>query len=63
MRNYRIPAGAIIVLLIAITEETSQLFLSQRTFDLLDISADVAGVFTFLWAFNKLKIVNAVKLE
>lgn len=63
VNKFRIPVGAIVVLLIVIGEEGSQLFLSHRTFDLLDISADIAGVFIFLWAFNKLKTAKNAKLE
>jgi hypothetical protein len=56
--SYRLPIGAIIVLVIAIVEEVSQIFLSNRTFDMVDISADIAGIFIFLWVFNKFRPTN-----
>jgi len=52
VRNYRIPIGAIIVLVLAIAEEMTQLFLSTRTFDVLDILADMAGIYLFILLFN-----------
>ncbi len=55
---YRLPIGAIIVLLLAIAEEISQIFLSNRTFDMVDISADIAGIFIFIWLFNKFRTSN-----
>jgi VanZ family protein len=58
VNKFRIPIGAIIVLLIAIAEELTQLFLSQRTFDLLDISANIVGVFIFPWLFYKFKAIK-----
>jgi VanZ family protein len=58
VNNYRFPIGAIIVLLIAIIEEITQLFISNRTFDLTDIIADFAGVFIFIWVVNKLRTAN-----
>jgi VanZ family protein len=56
--NYRLPIGAIIILLIAIMEEVTQLFLSNRAFDMADISADIAGIFIFILVFNKFRLAN-----
>lgn len=36
--------GSLIVLLLAVAEETSQLFIPGRTFDLLDLAADALGI-------------------
>jgi VanZ family protein len=60
--SYRVPIGAILVLVIAIVEEVSQIFLSNRTFDMIDISADIAGIIAFIWVFNKLKWANKLKV-
>ena len=45
--SFQIPVGAIIILAIAIVEEVSQLYLLHRTFDFVDIFADIAGIITF----------------
>ena len=63
IKDYRIPLGAIIVLLLAIAEEVTQLFLSKRTFDMVDISADIAGIFIFMLVFNKFKTGNPSNQE
>jgi VanZ family protein len=60
--SYRVPIGAILVLVIAIVEEVSQIFLSNRTFDMIDISADITGIIVFIWVFNKLKWANKLKV-
>jgi hypothetical protein len=36
--------GSLIVFLLALAEETSQLFIPGRTFDLLDLAADALGI-------------------
>jgi VanZ family protein len=36
--------GNLVVLLLATAEETSQLFIPSRTFDLLDLAADALGI-------------------
>jgi VanZ family protein len=56
--SYRIPIGAIIVLVIAIVEEISQIFLSTRTFDMVDITADIIGVFIFTGLLSKFRSAN-----
>jgi hypothetical protein len=56
VNHYSLPVGAILVLLIAIGEEITQLFISNRTFELADICADIAGIVVFLYWFNKRKI-------
>ena len=42
--------GSIIVMTIVVAEEVSQLFFTSRTFELLDLTADLAGI----WAFGRL---------
>ncbi|NQZ22539.1 MAG: VanZ family protein [Colwellia sp.] len=59
--DYRLPIGAIIVFLLAIAEEMTQLFLSNRSFDMADISADIAGIFIFMLVFNKFRTAKACK--
>lgn len=44
--------GSMLVFGFAVLEEFSQIFLSNRSFDLLDISADLTGI----WLFSKLRI-------
>jgi VanZ family protein len=55
IKRLSIPLGAIVVLFVAILEEITQLFVSNRTFEIADISADIAGIFVFIYLFNKLK--------
>ena len=44
IKAIQFPLGAIIVFGIAITEELSQTFFIHRTFDLLDVVADILGI-------------------
>jgi VanZ family protein len=39
-----VPIGAVIVLVFALIEELSQLFFMHRTFDLIDVAADLIGI-------------------
>ena len=41
--------GSIVALTLITIEELSQHFIPYRTFDLLDLTADYAGVFVFSW--------------
>lgn len=50
----RVPIGSIIVFLIVLLEEISQLFLSKRTFSFLDLLADFIGIFAFGWLATRL---------
>ena len=43
----RVLAGSLIVLLVVVVEEFSQLFLRYRSFDAVDLVFDVAGIFLF----------------
>lgn len=47
--HYKIPIGSMIVMLIVVAEEVSQIFLQKRTFSFQDLFADVAGILTFAW--------------
>jgi len=51
IKERHIPSGAILVLVLAILEEATQLFLANRTFDMIDISADIVGIFVFTYLF------------
>ncbi|WDE05106.1 VanZ family protein [Thalassomonas viridans] len=53
VKGYPLPLGALVVLALALAEELSQLFLSNRTFDMADISADIAGIVIFTLLLNK----------
>ena len=44
INTIRLPLGAVIVSTIAITEELSQTLFINRTFDLLDVCADILGI-------------------
>ena len=46
--------GSVVVGTLATLEEFSQLSMSTRTFDLLDLTADFAGIFFFGWLANRL---------
>jgi len=45
--RFQAPLGAVIVLGFAVLEELSQLFFINRTFDLIDLSADLLGIVFF----------------
>lgn len=53
INDYRIYYGSLIILLFALVEETTQIFLPNRTFDMVDISADVAGIVIFQLLYFK----------
>ena len=63
VKGYQVPLGAIIVLSLAIIEEITQIFMINRTFDLVDVLADIAGVCCFIFILNKYRAtrVNSVK--
>lgn len=51
-----IPVGPVLVFLIVLAEEISQIFIATRTFSLIDLAADLLGIITFAWLglrFNK----------
>lgn len=55
--NHPILLGSVIVACLVTLEEGSQLFLTYRSFDLLDLSADFLGIYVFgqlaLWLYTK----------
>ena len=56
--------GSAIALALITIEELSQRFIPYRTFDLLDLTADYAGVFVFSWlaiSFSKRRMVHTDK--
>jgi VanZ family protein len=44
-----LPVGAIVVLILVVAEEFSQIFIATRTFSLSDLTADFFGIVTFAW--------------
>lgn len=42
--NLRLYYGAVLVILFVVGEEISQIFIPSRTFDLIDLSADMFGI-------------------
>ncbi len=50
----RLYWGAIAVFAFALGEEISQAFVATRTFDLIDLSADVLGICAASWLVSKL---------
>lgn len=53
INNYKVPIGAIIVLAFSLTEELSQIFFMHRTFDLMDVAADILGIMISVFIFKK----------
>lgn len=47
--SYRVLLGAVLVLIFAVAEEFTQIMLSTRDFELLDIICDLGGVICFSW--------------
>ena len=54
--SYQVLLGAVLVLIFAIAEEFTQIMLSTRDFELLDIVCDLGGVALFSWL--SLKVAN-----
>jgi len=58
--KFKILLGSLIVVVIMTLEEFSQAFVSSRTFDLIDLTADYVGIICFsylaLWIHKKDKI-------
>ena len=48
-----LPLGSILIFMLVLAEEFSQIFISRRTFDLLDLAADFSGItfFSFVGVF------------
>jgi hypothetical protein len=44
INGYKVPVGAIIAWVFTLIEELSQLFFMHRTFDLMDVAADLIGI-------------------
>ena len=40
----RLPVGAVVVLIVVVLEEVSQLFVAKRTFSVIDLTADFLGI-------------------
>lgn len=47
VRGVRVLKGTLIVLCLVMLEETSQLFIRHRSFDMVDLLFDCLGIFTF----------------
>jgi len=47
LANRCLPLGAVMVFVFAAVEEISQIFLPNRTFDMIDLCADLIGVVLF----------------
>ena len=48
--RWLVPAGALVVFVLAAAEELSQMFVSGRTCDITDLLADMAGIVVFTMA-------------
>lgn len=57
IKCYQVPIGALLILLFSMTEELSQLFFINRTFDLMDAFADIIGITISVLITNKYKVV------
>ncbi|MBW4564584.1 MAG: VanZ family protein [Mojavia pulchra JT2-VF2] len=54
-----IPLAAILVSLFTVTEEFLQKFSPNRTFDLVDLTADLCGIVLFTWLAQKKSLKNS----
>ncbi len=52
-KKVEVPVGAVIVFLFAFIEEVSQLFFVNRNFDLLDLFANVIGIYLSVLIINR----------
>jgi len=60
-KKIEIPVGALIVFLFASLEEISQLFFINRTFELLDLFADIIGIYLSILILNRYKMMSKNK--
>ncbi len=44
-----VPVGPMVVMILVVAEELSQIFIATRTFSLSDLIADFLGIVTFAW--------------
>ncbi len=51
--------GTLFILALSITEECSQLFITTRTFSLLDLVANFSGIMVFTWLSLKFGVGSA----
>ncbi|MBD6617510.1 VanZ family protein [Komarekiella sp. 'clone 1'] len=54
--NISLPLAPLIVILFCIIDETIQLFTPHRSFDLVDLAADLCGIVLFTWLAEKHKL-------
>lgn len=56
--QWRIPAGPVVIAGLAVLEENLQRLSAVRTFDLIDLAANISGIALFWWLDGQLKDVE-----
>ncbi|MGF2012674.1 MULTISPECIES: VanZ family protein [unclassified Nostoc] len=59
--NIFLPLAPLIVIFFCIVDEIIQLFVPYRSFDLVDLGADLCGIILFTWLAEKLKLNKSEK--
>lgn len=59
--NISVPLAPIIVFLFCILDEIIQMFVPNRTADLVDLAADLCGIILFTWLAEKQNLNNSAK--
>jgi len=54
--NISLPVAAIMVIFFCLLDEVIQLFTPWRSFDLMDLAADLCGIVLFTWLAERQKI-------
>ncbi|NDJ22635.1 VanZ family protein [Nostoc sp. B(2019)] len=53
-----LPLAPLIVMFFCIIDETIQLFTPHRSFDLVDLAADLCGIVLFTWLAERHKLIS-----
>ncbi|WP_193196608.1 VanZ family protein [Nostoc sp. MG11] len=56
--NISLPLAPLIVVFFCIIDETIQLFTPHRSFDLVDLAADLCGIVLFTWLAERHKLIS-----
>ncbi|MBW4688139.1 MAG: VanZ family protein [Komarekiella atlantica HA4396-MV6] len=56
--NISLPLAPLILIFFCIIDETIQLFTPHRSFDLVDLAADLCGIVLFTWLAERHKLIS-----
>ncbi len=61
--NISLPLAPLIVIFFCIVDEIIQLFIPYRSFDLVDLAADLCGIVLFTWLAEKQNLKQSEKTQ